>query len=234
MPKTQRRHVTTRPNPRASGGKVYSFFARARDVAAAGGALLALSPLIALTGIYVRVKLGRPVLFRQERIGKDGSPFTIVKFRTMKPFAYDHQPDSERMSQAGSLLRTTSLDELPTLWNVLIGDMSLVGPRPLLPWYLEHCSPEQARRHKVRPGITGLAQVRGRNSLTWPERFEADVEYVDHRSFLFDTQILIRTVGVVLAREGISEEGQATMTPFAPHPETILQREDTPDAETTQ
>jgi lipopolysaccharide/colanic/teichoic acid biosynthesis glycosyltransferase len=180
-------------------------------------ALLLLSPVIGLVAILVRTKLGAPVFFRQERPGLQGRPFFMVKFRTMTD-ARDAtgalQPDSERLTAFGRFLRSTSLDELPELWNVVKGEMSLVGPRPLLMRYLERYSPEQARRHEVAPGITGWAQVNGRNALSWDEKFTLDVWYVDHWSVALDFRILWMTVSKVVRREGISQAGEATMEEF--------------------
>jgi len=184
--------------------------------------LLVLSPVLAILAWQIRKKLGSPVLFRQVRPGRDGRPFQMVKFRTMRDaIGPDGQPlpDSERMTPFGSFLRAASLDELPELWNVLKGDMSLVGPRPLLMEYLPLYSPEQARRHEVRPGVTGWAQVNGRNALSWEEKFRLDVWYVDHRSFWLDLKILALTVKKVFVREGISAEGEATMPKFTGTPE---------------
>ena len=174
-------------------------------------------PLLAITGFLVRVKLGRPVLFKQERPGKGGRSFTLAKFRTMLPATsstVSSQDDAERMTGFGRALRSTSLDELPELYSVIKGDMSLVGPRPLLVEYLPLYSPEQARRHEVRPGLTGLAQVSGRNAVNWPERLAMDVWYVDNLSLRLDLSILWRTVRAVVRREGTAAEGQATMAPF--------------------
>lgn len=179
--------------------------------------LLLLSPLITLIALLVAIKLGRPVLFTQIRPGKEGRPFRMVKFRSMKGgVGADGKllPDAERMTPFGRVLRSSSLDELPELWNVLKGEMSLVGPRPLLMEYLPLYSPEQARRHEVCPGITGWAQINGRNSLSWEERFRLDVWYVDNRSFALDLRILIMTISRVLKRSGISEPGQETMSKF--------------------
>lgn len=173
-------------------------------------------PLLGLIGL-VRQKLGSPVFFRQTRPGLNGKPFQMVKFRTMTDErAPDGQllPDAVRLTPFGRFLRATSLDELPELWNVLKGDMSLVGPRPLLMEYLPLYSPDQARRHEVRPGITGWAQVNGRNALSWEDKFKLDVWYVDHRSVWLDFKILWLTVRKVLVREGISAEGEATMRKF--------------------
>lgn len=168
-------------------------------------------PLLALALLAVRVALGRPILFVQERTGLGGRPFRLVKLRTMRE---GDGPDDERLTRTGRWLRAASLDELPELWHVLRGEMSLVGPRPLPVRYLPRYTPEQARRHEVRPGITGWAQVNGRNTLTWEQKFEYDVWYVDHRSFWLDLKILWRTVWQVLARRGISAEGEATMGEF--------------------
>jgi lipopolysaccharide/colanic/teichoic acid biosynthesis glycosyltransferase len=167
--------------------------------------------------LFVRLKIGPPILFRQTRPGLHGRPFTLVKFRTMAKAdgpPGEPVPDEERLTDFGRWLRTTSLDELPELWNVLKGDMSLVGPRPLLPQYLPLYTPEQARRHDMRPGITGWAQVNGRNALDWEERFALDVWYVDHQSFWLDLRILFISIGQVLGRRGISARGHATMPEF--------------------
>ncbi len=200
---------------RHSGGS--RFMKRVFDLVIAGAILLLFSPIIATVALLVRVKLGRPVSFRQERPGLNGKPFTMIKFRTMldsRNKAGELLPDGERLTGFGKFLRSTSLDELPELWNVLRGDMSLVGPRPLLLQYLPLYTTEQARRHDVRPGLTGWAQVNGRNALSWKERFELDVWYVDHRTLALDLQILFLTIRKVLFREGISAEGEATMSPF--------------------
>ncbi|MEQ1788084.1 MAG: sugar transferase [Acidimicrobiales bacterium] len=184
---------------------------RAFDVAVAAVALLLLAVPMAVIAVAVRLTMGAPVLFRQDRPGRHGVPFTLVKFRTMRG---GPGSDAERLTRLGRWLRATSLDEVPELWNVLRGDMSLVGPRPLLMEYLELYSPRQRRRHEVPPGITGLAQVAGRNLVDWDARFELDVTYVDTRSFGLDLRIIGRTVAAVLRREGISGDGEATMTPF--------------------
>ncbi|MGQ0743929.1 MAG: sugar transferase [Acidimicrobiales bacterium] len=187
------------------------------DVVGSAVGLVALSPVLGLVALAVRVFLGRPVLFTQRRPGKDGQPFTIYKFRTMTD-GRDPQgqllPDAERLGAMGRLLRSTSLDELPELYNVLRGDMSLVGPRPLLASYLELYSPEQARRHQVRPGITGWSQVNGRNARSWEDKLALDVAYVDDWSLLLDLRILVATVRAVVAREGIAAAGHATMPHF--------------------
>jgi len=194
-----------------------SFGKRALDVLVALPLLALAAPLLAVIAAVVRWRLGAPVLFRQRRIGWLGKEFTILKFRTMKD-ARDHdgQPfsDADRLTALGRFLRSTSLDELPELWNVLRGDMSLVGPRPLLPEYLPYYTQEQARRHEVRPGITGLAQVNGRNQLDWKRRFQTDVHYVDRVGFLLDLKILFKTMAAVASRSGVSAEGHATMPRF--------------------
>jgi lipopolysaccharide/colanic/teichoic acid biosynthesis glycosyltransferase len=174
-------------------------------------------PLTLAVALLVRLRLGKPVLFTQVRPGKDGRTFTLRKFRTMAHLADDQGvplPDHERMTRAGAALRRASLDELPELFNVLRGDMSLVGPRPLLVEYLPLYSPRQARRHEVKPGLTGLAQVSGRNALDWEDRLELDVEYVENLGLRLDLRILANTVGAVLARRGINQPGEATMKRF--------------------
>lgn len=187
------------------------------DAGVALTALLVLAVPLLLLALTVRVKLGSPVLFSQLRPGLGGRPFRMIKFRTMTDARGPDGallPDSERLTRFGRVLRSTSLDELPELWNVLRGEMSLVGPRPLLMEYLPLYSAEQARRHDVRPGVTGWAQVNGRNALSWEERFQLDVWYVDHRSFWLDLQILWKTVRKVVQREGISAKGETTMSKF--------------------
>lgn len=174
-------------------------------------------PVIFGVALLVRKKLGSPIFFRQIRPGMHGKSFEMIKFRTMKDsvdLTGNALPDSERLTSFGQFLRSTSLDELPELWNVLKGDMSLVGPRPLLLEYLPLYSKEQRRRHEVRPGLTGLAQVNGRNAISWEEKFKLDVWYVDNQSFLLDLKILVLTVKKVLVRDGISGEGEATMSKF--------------------
>lgn len=192
-------------------------FKRLLDILGASFGFLVLSPLILVLVWVIKNRLGSPVLFHQVRPGLLGRPFRMVKFRTMRD-AVDLDgkplPDAERMTPFGQFLRSTSLDELPELWNVLKGDMSLVGPRPLLMEYLPLYTPEQARRHEVRPGITGWAQVNGRNAISWEKKFELDVWYVDHRSLWLDLKILYWTLRKVFFREGISAEGEATMTKF--------------------
>jgi len=190
---------------------------RSMDIAGSATGLVLLSPLLALVAVAVAVKLGRPVLFRQQRPGLDGRLFEMVKFRSMRPAEPGKTNvvhDGDRLTPFGRLLRSTSMDELPTLWNVLRGDMSLVGPRPLLPDYLTRYNRRQARRHEVRPGITGWAQTNGRNAVSWEERFEMDVWYVDHHSLALDVRILFRTIAKVWQREGIQQPGQATVTEF--------------------
>lgn len=180
--------------------------------------LLALFPLMSLMAVAIVVAYGFPVFFHQYRPGLNGQPFQIVKFRSMKDVLDKNSkplPDGQRLTSFGRFLRSTSLDELPELWNVLKGDMSLVGPRPLLMEYLPLYSPEQARRHEVRPGITGWAQVNGRNAISWEERFRLDVWYVDHQSVWLDLKILWLTVISVFSRHGINEPGHITMSKFA-------------------
>jgi sugar transferase EpsL len=190
---------------------------RAIDVVGASAALVLLSPLLAVVALLVRVRMGSPVLFRQQRPGRGGRPFVMMKFRTMTD---QHGPDGVLLSDAARLtalgrwLRRTSIDELPELLNVVHGDMSLVGPRPLLMEYLPLYTPEQARRHEVRPGITGWAQVNGRNAVTWEEKFTLDVWYVDHRSTRLDVEILTRTVSQVLRGRGVAAPGHATTESF--------------------
>jgi sugar transferase EpsL len=190
---------------------------RLLDLALTVPAVLVLSPVFAIVASVVRVKLGSPVLFRQRRPGLHGRIFTIYKFRTMND-AYGadgrHLSDFDRLTPLGSFLRASSLDELPELFNVLRGDMSLVGPRPLLVQYLGRYTPEQMRRHDVLPGVTGLAQVEGRNALTWDEKFDWDLEYVRRQSLRLDLNIIARTVQKIIRREGISQPGHATAEEF--------------------
>ncbi|GGN59643.1 UDP-phosphate galactose phosphotransferase [Actinoplanes lobatus] len=193
---------------------------RAIDIGVSATALVVTAPVMAGVAAAVAVNLGRPVLFRQRRPGLHGRPFTLVKFRTMRDIDERRGlvTDADRLTGLGRALRSTSLDELPTLWNVLRGDMSLVGPRPLLMQYLDLYSPDQARRHLVRPGVTGLAQVSGRNLLDWEERLALDVWYVDHRSLALNAKICLRTVLTLFRREGISAPGEATMSLFTGSP----------------
>lgn len=195
---------------------------RLLDLALAGPALVLSLPVQAVVALAVRWKLGSPVLFTQQRPGLHGEIFTMRKFRSMVDVdeARGLVTDEQRVTPFGRFLRSTSLDELPTLWNIVRGDMSLVGPRPLLVSYLERYSPQQARRHEVRPGLTGLAQVSGRNAVRWEDRLALDVEYVDTHSLALDLRIIWRTVAMVLRREGISAEGQATMPEFMGREET--------------
>lgn len=196
---------------------------RALDLALAVPVAILAAPLIAGVAVAIRLTMGRPVLFRQIRPGLGGELFPILKFRTMRDrsSAADGDPrDAERITRLGKVLRSTSLDELPTLWNVIRGDMSLVGPRPLLPEYLPLYTARQARRHEVPPGVTGWAQVNGRNAITWEEKFEHDVWYVENRSLLLDLKILLLTARKVVAREGVSQEGRATVDYFRGSPHT--------------
>lgn len=187
------------------------------DVAFALCGLIVLLPVVLLVACGVRWRLGAPIFFCQERPGLQGKPFKMVKFRSMRD-VFDANgnplPDSKRMTPFGSFLRSSSLDELPELWNVLKGEMSLVGPRPLLMEYLPLYSAEQYRRHEVRPGVTGWAQINGRNALSWKEKFELDVWYVDNQSFWLDLKIIFLTIKKVLVRDGISADGEATMSKF--------------------
>lgn len=193
------------------------YIKRPQDFCCALVATVVLSPIMGITALLVKIKLGSPVIFKQERPGLNGEIFTLYKFRTMtdeKDEKGDLLPDDIRLTKFGRMLRATSLDELPELINMLKGDMSVVGPRPLLVRYLPLYSEHQARRHEVRPGFTGYAQVHGRNAITWEEKFDKDVYYVDHISFLSDWKIIFQTVKTVLKREGISSENSATMEEF--------------------
>lgn len=193
------------------------FFKRLFDIIASASGLIFLSPVFLILIYLIRKNLGKPVFFTQERPGKDGKPFKMIKFRSMRD-AVDKDgnplPDSERLTPFGKKLRATSLDELPELWNVLKGEMSLVGPRPLLMSYLPLYNEFQNRRHEMRPGVTGWAQVNGRNALSWDEKFAHDIWYIDHYSFWLDMKILFLTVKKVFIKEGISAEGEATMPYF--------------------
>lgn len=193
------------------------YIKRPQDFCCALAAIIVLSPVMAVTAVLVRIKLGSPVIFKQKRPGLNGKIFTLYKFRTMtdkKDNNGELLSDEERLTRFGKILRSTSLDELPELVNMLKGDMSVVGPRPLLVKYLPLYNERQARRHEVRPGFTGYAQVHGRNAITWEDKFEKDVYYVDHISFLGDWKIIFQTVGTVLRREGISSETAQTMEEF--------------------
>lgn len=193
------------------------FFKRLFDIIASASGLIFLSPVFLILIYLIRKNLGEPVFFTQERPGKDGKPFKMIKFRSMRD-AVDQDgnplPDSERLTPFGKKLRATSLDELPELWNVLKGEMSLVGPRPLLMSYLPLYNEFQNRRHEMRPGVTGWAQINGRNALSWDEKFAHDIWYIDHYSFWLDMKILFLTVKKVFIKEGISAEGEATMPYF--------------------
>ncbi len=199
--------------------KTHRFMKRLFDFCGALVLLIVLSPLLLGLALAVRVKLGSPVLFRQRRPGLGGRIFTVVKFRSMRDaIGRDGQPlpDSERLTEFGKRLRASSLDELPELWNVLRGEMSLVGPRPLLVEYLDYYTPEEARRHDVRPGLTGWAQIHGRNATTWDERLALDAWYAEHHTLRLDLHILWRTVALVFSREGITAPGEATMPKLRP------------------
>lgn len=198
-------------------GPYEKYIKRGLDAFLATGAIIVLSPVLLITALLVRIKLGSPVLFTQDRPGRDGKIFKLYKFRTMLPPKEGQsgvEYDALRLTPFGRKLRSTSLDELPELINMIKGDMAVVGPRPLLVQYLDRYSPHQARRHEVRPGFTGLAQVNGRNSISWEEKFDWDVKYVDHITFLGDAKIVLDTVKTVLKREGISGGEAATMTEF--------------------
>ena len=193
------------------------FIKRPQDFLCALAAIIVLSPVMLITAILVRTKLGSPIIFKQERPGLNGKIFTLYKFRTMtdkKDESGNLLPDEIRLTNFGKKLRSTSLDELPELFNILNGDMAVVGPRPLLVRYLPRYNAHQARRHEVRPGFTGYAQVNGRNSITWEDKFDKDVYYVDHVTFLGDWKIIFQTVSTVLKREGISSDTSATMEEF--------------------
>ncbi len=201
------------------------------DLALTIPGLLLIAPILVVIAVLVRVKLGSPVLFKQIRPGLHGEPFTLYKFRTMTDARSSDGkllPDSERLTRMGRFLRSTSLDELPELWNVIRGEMSLVGPRPLLMQYLERYTPQQARRNEVRPGVTGWAQVNGRNALSWEDKFRLDVWYVDNRSLGLDLKILWMTMVKVFRREGISGGGTETMTEFMGSPEALTERSSCP------
>lgn len=196
---------------------IYKYIKRILDIISSLLAIIILSPLLAVTAVLVKTKLGSPVLFKQERPGKDEKIFTLMKFRTMTDERDENGellPDEVRLTKFGKFLRSTSIDELPELFNILKGDMSVIGPRPLLVKYLPRYNEHQHRRHEVRPGLSGWAQVNGRNSISWEEKFDLDVEYVDNYSFAMDVKILFMTVLNVLKKEGISSETSATMEVF--------------------
>jgi lipopolysaccharide/colanic/teichoic acid biosynthesis glycosyltransferase len=196
---------------------LYCVTKRLIDVAAGSLAWVLAAPVLLLAALAIRVTMGRPVLYRQTRTGMGGRRFTLLKLRTMRTVSAG-VPDEDRLTTLGWFLRATSIDELPQLWNVLRGDMSLVGPRPLLPQYLGRYSAEQNRRHDVKPGITGLAQVCGRNSLSWEDKFRLDVWYVDHQTVTLDLRILLRTLIAVMKRRGVAAPGYATMPEFLGDP----------------
>ena len=198
-------------------GPYEKYFKRPLDCVLSAGALVVLSPVMGVTAILVKKKLGSPVLFKQDRPGKEGRVFKLYKFRSMTDERDENGkllPDEVRLTAFGKKLRSTSLDELPELFNIIKGDMAVVGPRPLLVQYLNRYNEHQARRHEVRPGFTGLAQVHGRNAITWEEKFNRDVQYVDHITFLGDWKIIIKTVATVLKREGINATDDVTMPEF--------------------
>ena len=206
------------------------YIKRFLDIVLSAGAIVVLSPVIAVTAVLVRIKLGSPVIFKQKRPGKDERIFEMYKFRSMTDARDENGellPDEVRLTSFGKKLRASSLDELPELFNILKGDMSVVGPRPLLVQYLPLYNAQQKRRHEVRPGVTGYAQVHGRNAITWEERFEKDVYYVDHISFLGDWKIIFQTIGTVLKREGISSGTTVTMEDFTGTIEEDRERDET-------
>lgn len=216
--------------PHQMKGPYERFFKRPLDAFLSTGALIVFSPVLAVTALSVRFKLGSPVLFTQDRPGKNGKIFKLYKFRTMtdeKDKSGNLLSDEERLTDFGKKLRSTSLDELPELFNIIKGDMAVVGPRPLLVQYLPLYNARQSRRHEVRPGLTGLAQAHGRNGLSWEEKFDYDVEYVDNVTLAEDVDIIFDTVKEVISKEGISETGEATMELFKGAPESsIISRED--------
>lgn len=201
---------------------IYKYIKRILDIISSLLAIIILSPLLAVTAVLVKTKLGSPVLFRQERPGKDEKIFTLIKFRTMTDERDENGellPDEVRLTKFGKFLRSTSIDELPELFNILKGDMSVIGPRPLLVEYIPRYNEHQHRRHEVRPGLSGWAQVNGRNTVSWEDKFDMDVHYVDNYSFAMDVKILFMTVLNVIKKEGISSETSATMEVFMGTPE---------------
>lgn len=201
---------------------IYKYIKRILDIISSLLAIIILSPLLAVTAVLVKTKLGSPVLFKQERPGKDEKIFTLMKFRTMTDERDENGkllPDEVRLTKFGKFLRSTSIDELPELFNILKGDMSVIGPRPLLVEYIPRYNEHQHRRHEVRPGLSGWAQVNGRNTVSWEDKFDMDVHYVDNYSFAMDVKILFMTVLNVLKKEGISSETSATMEVFMGTPE---------------
>jgi undecaprenyl phosphate N,N'-diacetylbacillosamine 1-phosphate transferase len=210
--------------PHQMKGLYERFFKRPLDAFLSTGALIVLSPVLLVTGIAVRLKLGSPVIFSQDRPGKNGKIFKLFKFRTMTDEKNENgelKSDEERLTPFGKKLRSTSLDELPELINIVKGDMAVVGPRPLLVQYLSLYNKHQSRRHEVRPGLTGLAQAHGRNGLSWEEKFDYDVEYVDNVTFIEDCKVIADTIKEVINKEGISEDGEATMKLFKGTPEDV-------------
>ena len=204
------------------------YFKRMLDFILSLIALIILSPILLIVAILVRIKLGSPIIFKQQRPGKNGKIFTLYKFRTMTDNKDENGnllPDSERLTKFGKLLRSTSLDELPELINILKGDMAIVGPRPLLVEYLPYYTEEEKHRHDVRPGLTGLAQVNGRNSISWEEKFNDDLKYIKKITFIEDIKIILKTVGKVFKREGISQEGNATMEKFTDTRKVVTEKE---------
>ena len=198
------------------------FIKRLFDIISSAAGLIVISPLLVVLAVLVRLKLGFPILFRQQRPGLGGKAFVIYKFRTMtdqRDASGNLLPDEQRLPAFGRFLRSTSFDELPELLNVLKGDMSIVGPRPLMMKYLGRYSPEQARRHEVKPGITGWAQINGRNAISWEDKFKLDVWYVDNRTFWLDVKIILKSIWMVIAREGITQQGRATMDEFMGTPQ---------------
>ena len=204
------------------------YFKRMLDFILSLIALIILSPILLIVAILVRIKLGSPIIFKQQRPGKDEKIFTLYKFRTMTDNKDENGnllPDSERLTKFGKFLRSTSLDELPELINILKGDMAIVGPRPLLVEYLPYYTEEEKHRHDVRPGLTGLAQVNGRNSISWEEKFNDDLKYIKKITFIGDIKIILKTIGKVFKREGISQKGNATMEKFTDTRKVVTEKE---------